>query len=195
MSPTGAGSAARLRDLVAGIEPADLLERAHRADVLAWLGTTDDVYRRVPPATPPQHLAAYALLHDPRTEAVLLLDHRLSGLWLPAGGHVEVDEDPGETAAREASEELGLHDPRSGPGRPLLVTVTPTSGPPGSRHVDVTLWYGFVVDSTWRPTLDRREASDARWWSPSEIAGTDPARFDPHLGRCLAKLRGRGPTT
>jgi 8-oxo-dGTP pyrophosphatase MutT (NUDIX family) len=39
---------------------------------------------------------------------ILLVDHVNAGLWLPPGGHVEVDEDPGLTARREIQEELGL---------------------------------------------------------------------------------------
>ncbi len=33
--------------LVAAIEPYDDAEHAHQADVLAWLASTPDVYRRV----------------------------------------------------------------------------------------------------------------------------------------------------
>ena len=67
-----------------------------------------DVYRRVKPATPPRHLVSYAALTDPRDWSVFLVDHRLAGLWLPPGGHVEPSEEPAVTAAREAREELGV---------------------------------------------------------------------------------------
>jgi hypothetical protein len=80
--------------LVAAIEPFDDTERAHQADALAWLASTPDVYRRVRPATPPRHLVSYAFLADPRDESVFLVDHRLAGLWRPAGGHVEPLEEP-----------------------------------------------------------------------------------------------------
>jgi hypothetical protein len=68
--------------LVAAIEPYDDTERAHQADVLAWLASTADIYRRVKPATPPRHLVSYAVLASPRDGHVFLVDHRLAGLWL-----------------------------------------------------------------------------------------------------------------
>ena len=184
--PAAAGE--RLRHLVAAIEPVDGLEREHRDDALGWLDATDDVYRRVRPATPPKHLGAYALMHDPRADAVLLLHHRLSGLWLPAGGHVEVDEDPGETAVREAAEELGRTVGHARSSGPLFLSVTTTTSRRADRHVDVSLWYVLRGDAGWQPVVDAREAYAARWWSRTEVAAADPARLDPHLGRCLAKL-------
>jgi 8-oxo-dGTP pyrophosphatase MutT (NUDIX family) len=39
---------------------------------------------------------------------VLLHNHKKLGIWLPPGGHVELDEDPNEAAVREAKEESGL---------------------------------------------------------------------------------------
>lgn len=41
-------------------------------------------------------------------DAVLLRFHEKYGIWLPPGGHVELDEDPEEAAIREAKEETGL---------------------------------------------------------------------------------------
>ena len=46
--------------IVAAIEPFDDAERSHQADVLAWLDSTPDGYRRVKPATRPRHLVSYA---------------------------------------------------------------------------------------------------------------------------------------
>jgi 8-oxo-dGTP diphosphatase len=94
--------------LIAAIEPFGDTERSRQADALAWLASTPDVYRRIRPATPPRHMVSYAVLTDPRDWSMFLVDHRLAGLWLPAGGHVEPGEEPAVTAAREAREELGV---------------------------------------------------------------------------------------
>ena len=79
--------------MVSAIEAGDDLEADHRADVLSWLATSDDIFRRVKPATPDKHLVSYVCLVDPDDGSTLLVDHINAGLWLPPGGHVELDED------------------------------------------------------------------------------------------------------
>jgi 8-oxo-dGTP pyrophosphatase MutT (NUDIX family) len=176
--------------LVAAIEPFDDTERAHQADTLAWLASTNDIYRRARPATPPRHLVSYAVLADPRDGSVFLVDHRLSGLWLPAGGHVEPQEEPADTAEREAREELGIEADFSVAGRrPVFVTVTPTTGP--DPHTDVSLWYLLAGQRGMPITLDPREFSGGRWWTGPQLESADPALFDPCMGRFLARLRAQ----
>ena len=77
---------------------------------------------------------------------MLLCDHWLSGLWLPAGGHVEPGEHPLGTVRREAAEELGVTaQPDAVFGdRPFFLTMTETVGPPATRHVDVSLWFALA---------------------------------------------------
>jgi 8-oxo-dGTP diphosphatase len=172
-----------------GIVPFDHTEAKHQEDVLTWLASTDDVFRRVPPRIPPQHLVSYFVLRDPADGSVLLVDHRKAGLWLPTGGHVEPGEDPVETVKREAREELGIDAVfASDPPRPMFVTVTETTGAPEHKHTDVSLW--FLLSGSRGQTLqpDTGEFVSVRWWTPAEISETEPARFDPHLGRFLAKV-------
>ena len=134
---------------------------------------------------------SYAVLTDPRDGSVFLVDHRLSGLWLPAGGHVEPGEDPAATAGREALEELGLEADFSIAGRrPVFVTSTRTTGP--DSHTDVSLWYLLAGYPGMPVVLDPREFAGGRWWTGPELVAADPARFDPHMGRFLAKVRGAG---
>ena len=61
-----------LHDLISALTPADDLEAEHRASTLAWLASTDDVYRRVKPATPPRHLVSYVVPADPRPSRAIL---------------------------------------------------------------------------------------------------------------------------
>ena len=175
-----------LRELVAGLPPYDAVEAEHRAETLAWLAATDDVYRRVKPATPARHLVSYVLPTDPGTGDVLLVDHRNARLWLPPGGHVEPGEDPARTAARELDEELGVTGAAS---VPVFLTVTETVGV-DAGHTDVSLWYVATVARDEPLTVDAGEFAGVRWWSRDEIAAAGPGRFDPHLGRFLAKTAG-----
>lgn len=45
------------------------------------------------------------ITHDNK---VLLIHHKKLNMWLPIGGHIELDEDPEETLFREVKEECGL---------------------------------------------------------------------------------------
>lgn len=179
-----------ITDLVFGIEPEDNLGHEHRANVLSWLAGTDDIYRREKPRTPSPHLVSYFLLVDRQADSVLLCDHRLSGLWLPTGGHVEPDEHPLDTVRREVVEELGVNaEPDAVFGdRPFFLTMTKTVGAAATRHVDVSLWFalGGRVGQTLHP--DQRESIQVRWWTAEELHHADLDRFEPHLLRALRAL-------
>jgi 8-oxo-dGTP diphosphatase len=170
-------------DLITALEPRDELEAAHRADALVWLASTDDVYRRVKPATPPKHLVSYVVPTDPETGDILLVDHRNARLWLPPGGHVEPGEHPATTAARELEEELGVTGAAE---TPTFLTVTVTVGV-DYGHTDVSLWFPATVRRDEPLRVDESEFASVRWWSRAELATADPARFEPHLGRYLLR--------
>ena len=173
-----------VHSLVSAIEPVDVLEADHRTAALVWLTTTDDVFRRVKPATPPQHLVSYVVPVDPADGALLLVAHRNAGLWLPPGGHVEPGEHPAGAAARELTEELGTVAEVAGPG---FLTVTRTVGI-DSGHTDVSLWFTASIGRSARLSPDDGEFAGVRWWTRADLAAADPALFDPHLGRFVAKL-------
>ena len=52
-----------------------------------------------------------------RDNKVLLHVHKSLNIWLPPGGHIELDEDPNEAAIREAKEETGLDITLMGEGK------------------------------------------------------------------------------
>lgn len=177
-----------VHDLVTRIRPYDGLEAAQRVDALRWLESTDDVFRRVKPATPDKHLVSYVVLADAADGGVLLVDHRNAGLWLPPGGHVEPDEHPADTAVREAGEELGVELPHTGTrAEPAFVTVTRTVGR-DHGHVDVSLWFVFAGHREQPIVPDTTEFRGVRWWTPAEVRSAGAHRFDPHLPRFLRSL-------
>jgi 8-oxo-dGTP pyrophosphatase MutT (NUDIX family) len=176
-----------IRDEVAAIEPFDALERTHRTDALAWIDSGAPLCRTQKPATPPIHLVSYFVLVD--DDHVLLVDHKNAGLWLPTGGHVETDEHPRATVARELREELGLDliDP---PGMPLMLTISQTVGI-SAGHTDVSLWYVIDGDRTVALNFDAEEFHAVQWFRCNEAP---LSRSDPHLARFLAKLASRSLT-
>lgn len=181
-------SVVAVRDLIAHITAFDDVERRHQADAVSWLESTDDVFRRVKPATPAKHLVSYVAVVDLDTSSYFLVDHRNAGLALPPGGHVEPDEHPARAAVRELHEELGLAARFSVVGSaPFFVTVTETVGV-DHDHVDVSLWYVVAASRSAPLQLDLAEFAAARWWTHAEVMEAPGVPFDPHFRRFAAKL-------
>jgi len=174
---------ARIAEIVAAIEPLDELEREHRDSTIEWIRSGAPIFRTGKPDIPPKHLVSYFALVDQRRGQVLLVDHKLAGLWLPSGGHVESGEDPHATVIREIAEELKLAADFMQPD-PLFITVTRTLG--HGDHTDVSLWYLLRGDSSRAIEFDRGEFHGVRWFGFDEIPFE---RSDPHMRRFIAKLR------
>lgn len=113
------------------------------------------------------HRVAFGVLVD--GERVLLC-HRhparalFPDVWDLPGGHVEADETPADTLARELAEELGVRVTRS---TPLHTTV---DVPGAETHAFViTGWEGEPTN------LAPDEHDDIRWATPAELAELDLA--------------------
>jgi 8-oxo-dGTP diphosphatase len=172
-----------IAQIVEAIEPLDDLEREHRDRTLEWIRSGASIFRTLKPDVPPMHLVSYFALVDEKRGKMLLVDHKIAGLWLPSGGHVEPDEDPRATVVREVAEELSLAADFMQPG-PLFITVTRVGG--GIGHTDVSLWYLLRGDSSRAIEFDRGEFHGVRWFGFDEIPFE---RSDPHMRRFVVKLR------
>lgn len=176
-----------MRDAVAAdlatLTPCDALEAADLNRARRWVASYAPLARVAKPACPPQHLVAYFPVIDRAARAVLLGDHRTSGLWLPPGGHVEPGETPRATVRREALEELGAPPDPADPA-PVFVTISPTVGP--GRHVDVSLWYPLTGRAPALPHFDPGEYRAMAWFGYNNLPAPD--RTDPNLRRFVAKL-------
>jgi len=174
-------------DEVENIEPVDETERLHIDDVLSWIQGPSDIFRIAKPDNPPKHLVSYFVVYDPRVQKLMLIDHVKANMWLPSGGHVEIDEHPRETVRREAMEELELvADFRVIGEEPAFITVTETRGP--GTHTDVSFWYVIVGDSTAELNYDKREMRGLKWLSFDEVLAMDDQLLDPHMKRFVRKF-------
>jgi len=177
-----------IHGLVVGVSPYDDHEAQDQATTLEWIQSGAPLFRIARPATPEQHLCVYFALFDEARRSVLLVDHVKAGLWLLPGGHVDPDEDPRQTALREAGEELlieGEFHPRFG-DEPLFLTVTKTRGE--HSHTDVSFWFVLSADQDMRIEADPREANQTRWFGLDDRAQWPDGRFDPQMGRFREKL-------
>ena len=179
----------QVHSLVRNINPVDEAEGEHQALVLKWIENGDEIFRLKKPDVPPMHLVSYLVLLDRAREKILLVDHKLSGLLLPAGGHVEYGEHPRVTIEQEIVEELGIKalwhtaDPK-----PLFLSATVTTGDIGP-HTDVSFWYVVEGDVTEELDWDPGEFKGIRWFDLSEVEATPISKLDPQLHRFVRKLR------
>jgi 8-oxo-dGTP pyrophosphatase MutT (NUDIX family) len=174
----------RIEEIISALVPFDGIEKDHKEEVLAWIQSGAPLFRVEKPAIPPKHLCSYFVLFDEKAMKVLLVDHKKSGLWLPTGGHVDVDELPHQGAARECEEELGIQGD-FWRDELLFLTSTLTVGLT-SGHIDVSLWYvmrGREGDSY---IFDPEEFYSIKWFSLEEIPYE---KSDRHMGRFIQKLK------
>ncbi len=173
-----------LTETLTRMHPLDALEAEHIEGTRAWIESGARIYRLRKPDVPEKHLVSYFVLFDERARKILLVDHKLSGLWLPSGGHVEKGEDPQETVRRECLEELNI-EADFWREDPLFLTVTQTVGDIG-RHMDVSLWYVLRGNSEDTYAFDMREFHTVHWFALNALPED---RADPHLKRFAEKLR------
>ena len=176
-----------IAELIQGIAPYDDLEKFQIRETLDWIRSDAEIFRLEKPATPPKHLVSYFLLVDKTERQVLLVDHKKAQLWLPSGGHVELDEHPRVTVEREMEEELGIRA-KFIQDTPFFLTATPTGGldnEDGIIHTDVSLWYLLEGDIHQTLDFDQREFHGIQWFSFDNMSYL---RTDTTMGRFMKKL-------
>jgi 8-oxo-dGTP diphosphatase len=179
----------KIRNLVEDIETYDQLEEEHKFNVLNWIDSKEPLFRITKPDNPPKHLVSYFVLFDSVNNSILLIDHIKARLWLPTGGHVEVDEDPLDTVIREAREELNIDASLNTEfeANPFFITVTSTQHT--DIHTDVSLWYIIEGDSNTVLEFDQKEMKSYRWLTLDSVLQENLSKFDPHMHRFVNKMK------
>lgn len=174
-----------IHHLISAIIPYDDVEQEHINDTCLWIESGAPIFRVQKPDVPNKHLVSYFVLFDEVYQKILLVDHKKALLWLPAGGHVEIDEDPKTTVSRECLEELNV-TADFWEQDPLFLTSTLTVGLTAG-HTDVSLWYVLKGDSNKAYEFDKEEFNDVRWFQLDDIPRD---KSDPHMRRFIEKLKG-----
>jgi 8-oxo-dGTP diphosphatase len=170
--------------IINSITPFDTIEHQHIDETLKWINSGADIFRIKKPDTPPKHLVSYFVLYDKKQKKVLLVDHKNACLWLPSGGHVEIDEHPSVTVERECIEELGINADFWHPD-PFFITTTITVGLTAG-HTDVSLWYILNGNAETDLAFDKGEFNTVAWFDFNDIPFE---RSDPHMRRFIQKLQ------
>jgi 8-oxo-dGTP diphosphatase len=172
-----------IRIEIESITPFDEIESTHLAEALAWVDSDVQLCRIAKPATPPMHLVSYFAVVD--EDHILLVDHKNAKLWLPTGGHVEPNEHPRATVAREINEELGISIAKSSVAAPLMLTSSVTVGLTAG-HTDISLWYVVRGNRHMPLVFDELEFNAVKWFRFGEVP---LSQADPNLGRFIRKLK------
>ncbi|HEV3245138.1 MAG TPA: NUDIX domain-containing protein [Candidatus Paceibacterota bacterium] len=141
--------------------------------------------------------ASVYIVHDNK---ILLHKHKLLHIWLAPGGHVELDEDPNETALREAKEETGLDAQLVGEAHsydspfnarelipPKFLNRHFFDQSHTHEHVDLCYFARPISDiSNARPELENGEL---RWFTKEELEKNDFGIVPDVRAHALAALK------
>ncbi len=117
-------------------------------------------------------------------DKVLLRVHDKYNKWLGVGGHIELDEDPTETAIREVKEEVGLditlYSPAElavdGEFRELVAPAFLNRHRINETHEHVSfIYFAYSETDVIDPTLLKEALPEIRWFKADELS--DP-KFD-----------------
>jgi len=175
-----------LAELVRAHTPFDDDERAHCARTLEWLRRASHPLDRS--CFDPGHAVGSAFVLSTDGLGVALMHHARLNRWLQPGGHAESHEhELVGIAAREATEELGIHLAREALELFDLDVQSIPAGRSAPEHLHFD--FRFVGAVPRQPLLAATDATDARWFSVSQLRalGTDRG-----LVRMLDKSIARG---
>ncbi len=119
------------------------------------------------------------IVHD---EKVLLILHKKLELWLPPGGHIDLDEDPDQAVLREVKEETGLDvnihgtkfDRLSDRTKPLHTPAFMDIHKISDTHQHIGMHYICTPkNNSNKANMNKEEVSDMRWFTRTEIENTN----------------------
>lgn len=159
---------------MAALVALDATDHAEDEDRRATIRILETLARPFDEDAQPSHVTASAFVIS--VLGVVLHRHRLLGIWVQPGGHVEPGEQLAAATLREVREETGLAASHLEP--PLLVHVNVHDGPRSHRHFDCR-W--LLVAHVTELCPAEGESTDVSWFLP----GAALERCEPSLRRGL----------
>lgn len=152
-------------------KPFDEIEALHIEQLKQFLDDSSNPYDR---SNLIAHVIADAWIVNPERDHIVLVEHRLSKVWVTPGGHCDGNPDVFSNAVREAHEETGLTNLRPLLGGNIFdinVAPVPTRHrhgihEPAHMHFDVC--YAFEAPND-APLTISDESTDLRWVPLADI--------------------------
>lgn len=116
---------------------------------------------------PASHFCVEFLPFNPATKKVLLAHHKVSGLWISPGGHIEPNESLFDALNREIGEELGLHNYFATLPKPFQITHTTINNVGHACKEHFQLWFLLKTDGS-HFVIDPGEFHETKWVDFSE---------------------------
>jgi 8-oxo-dGTP pyrophosphatase MutT (NUDIX family) len=174
--------AAQLLAALAAIDPVDGLEVA---DARATVELLTGCERPFDEHAQDDHVTASTFAVSEL--GVVLHRHRLLGIWVQPGGHVEDGEPFESSALRELEEETGVVARHL--VAPRLIHVSVHAGPHGHRHFDCR----WLVEATTTALVPGDgESAEVRWCLPDEALARCEPGLVVGLGKALGAARALG---
>lgn len=153
--------------------PFDELESLHAQQLKQFLADSNNPYDRTNLTA---HVVAEAWIVNPDRSQVVLVEHKLSQVWIAPGGHCDGNPDVFANALREANEETGLTDLK-----PLLsssifdlnVGPVPTRERHGIQepiHLHFDVCFAFEAPES-APLVISDESTNLAWVPVEDIDG------------------------
>lgn len=129
-----------------------------------------------------KHFCVSVYVFNPENKQFLLVKHKKLGKWIQPGGHIEMNEDPEESALREVFEETGLYVKLVGENyprnqdyiKPLALQKNVVK--PDHIHMD----FVYMANPTEETSLviNEKETDGLKWFSLEEILDESFETFD-----------------
>lgn len=142
-----------------------------------WLPTAHEPFSR---NSAPEHITGSAVVLS--SAGVLLHRHKLSGMWIGPGGHVDgPTETPSQGAVRETLEETGLRAWHPW-DEPVIVNFDAHETTNGHLHYDFVY---LLVAPPDVPSPPEGESPDVRWFEPTEALTMGDESNQASIGAAL----------
>jgi 8-oxo-dGTP pyrophosphatase MutT (NUDIX family) len=147
-----------LRQVLADVIAREPIDDRERRSIEQFVAEAERLEHPFDEHADPVHITASALVVGRR--GIVLHRHRVLGIWVQPGGHIDPGELPWESAVRETIEETGLPARLVGDGRPPLAHVDVHPGPRGHTHLDLRY---LVEAGDADPSPPPEESQDVAW--------------------------------